>query len=59
MSNKTYTYLFSDLLDGEDFLVEAPSREEAIKIAHYYFGRVKCYGAIPESEAEMLGYDTY
>ncbi len=53
------TYEFSDKVTGEDFLVEAISEDEAIKIAKQYFEEPICYGTISFEEAEMLGWDTY
>ena len=53
------TYDFHDDLTGEDFFVEAETKEEAIEKANEYFETPVCYGEIDDAEAEMLGYDTY
>jgi len=53
------TYEFNDRVTGEDFLVEANTKEEAIEIAKQYFDEPKCFGTVTEEEAEMLGWDTY
>ena len=53
------TYEFNDQSTGEDFFVEANTKEEAMKIAKQYFKKPKCYGTVTEEEAEMMGYDTY
>ena len=53
------TWEFMDLESGEDFFVEAKTKEEAIATAKQYFDEPKCYGTVTDFEAEMLGYDTY
>lgn len=53
------TWEFTDIETGEDFFVEADTKEEAIAKAKQYFDTPKCYGAVTDFEAEMLGYDTY
>lgn len=53
-------YLFTDYATGEDFIVEALSKESAIKIAKEYFAD-PCGDPerITYEEAEMMGLDTY
>ena len=54
-----FTWLFEDKTSGEEFFVEAETREKAKEIAKGYFSKPKCYGAVPEEYAEAAGYDTY
>lgn len=54
-----FTWLFEDKIYGEEFFVEAETREKAEEIAESYFPRPECYGAVPEEYAEAVGYDTY
>lgn len=53
-------YLFTDYATGEDFIIEALSKESAVKIAKEYFadpcGKPE---RITDEEAEMMGLDTY
>ena len=53
-------YLFTDYATGEDFIVEALSTKNAIKIAKEYFAD-PCGDPekITYEEAEMMGLDTY
>lgn len=46
---------------GYEFLVEAPTRKEAFKIAENFFPdeTIQCYGTVSQFEAEWLGIDTY
>jgi hypothetical protein len=53
------TYEFNDRVTGEDFLVEAQCEADALETAQRYFDEPKCFGAVTEEEAEMLGWDTY
>ena len=53
------TWEFTDLYTGEDFFVEAETKEEAMAKAKKYFDAPKCYGTVTDFEADMLGYDTY
>lgn len=54
-----FTWSFDDKETGEDFFVEAETKEEAMAIAKKYFEKPKCYGTVPEFYAEAMGYDTY
>lgn len=54
-----FTWLFEDKESGEEFFVEAETRDKAKEIAEGYFSKPKCYGAVPEEYAEAAGYDTY
>lgn len=62
---KTYYYECTDpdsVLCGEEFFVEATTKEEAERIAHKYFGineELTCHGTVSEFEAECMGLDTY
>ena len=53
------TWEFSDEETGEDFFVEAPTREEAIKKARVMFNSPECFGEVSEAYAEAVGWDTY
>lgn len=53
------TWEFDDKVTGEDFFVEAETREEAIEIAKKYFEKPTCYDWVSEEFAELMGYDTY
>lgn len=53
------TWEFDDKVTGEDFFVEANTKEEAIQIAKNYFEKPVCYGEVDDFTADMLGYDTY
>ncbi len=56
---KMKNYLCWDEVTGEEFIVEALSKEEARKIADMYFEEPKIDSQISDFEAEMLGLDTY
>ena len=53
-------WLFCDYESGEDFIVEAPTKEEAVEIAKEYFAD-PCGDPdeISDFEAEIMGLDTY
>jgi len=53
-------WLFCDYASGEDFIVEAPTKEKAVDIAKEYFAD-PCGNPdeISDFEAEMMGLDTY
>ena len=53
-------WLFCDYASGEDFIVEAPTKEKALEIANEYFAD-PCGDPdeISEYEAECMGLDTY
>ena len=53
------TFTFYDKVSGEDFLVEAKNRTEAMTIAKDNFDTPICTGIIDPAVAEMLGIDTY
>lgn len=54
------TFWFKDKESGEEFFVEAEDVSAAIHIACVNFGyNVKCYGTLPEWQAEAMGLDTY
>ena len=53
------TWEFDDKVTGEDFFVEAETREEAIEIAKKYFDEPECFGEVSEEFAELMGWDTY
>lgn len=53
------TWEFTDRASGEDFFVEAETKELAEEIANTFFKEPKCLGEIDETLAEMMGYDTY
>ena len=48
-------------IEGEEFFVQATTREEADDIvAQYFEGEQYCYhGRYTDEEAEMMGLDTY
>ena len=52
--------LFCDYESGEDFIVEASTKEKALEIASEYFAD-PCGNPdeISDFEAEMMGLDTY
>lgn len=61
---KTFWYGVRDektSLDGEEFFVEADSKETADKIVERYFPHVHVsfFGRVSEYFAECMGYDTY
>lgn len=53
-------WLFCDYESGEDFIVEAPTKEKALEIAGEYFAD-PCGNPdeITDYEAECMGLDTY
>ena len=53
-------WLFCDYASGEDFIVEAPTKEKALETAKEYFAD-PCGNPdeISDFEAEMMGLDTY
>lgn len=53
-------WLFCDYATREDFIVEASTKEKAIKVAKRYFAD-PCGDPdeISDYEAEMMGLDTY
>lgn len=51
-------YLFEDE-NGEEFIVEATTRENAKSIALDYFNEPKFICELSDFEAEMSGIDTY
>ena len=53
------TWYFEEIETGEEFFVEAETKEEAKEKIKDYFEAVKCYGTVTEFEAEMMGLDTY
>ena len=53
------TFWFEDYDTGEEFFVEVPTKEEAIKIARTYFADPSLIDVIDIEEAEMMGLDTY
>lgn len=52
-------YLMTDDATGEDFIVEALDKEEAMETAEIYFNLPRVIDEISDFEAETLGYDTY
>lgn len=64
MKTKTYWYGIKDdesIFNGEEFFVEAVSKEEADRIAHETFGdfHIAYFGRVSEYFAECMGLDTY
>lgn len=53
------TWECDDLATGEDYFVEAATKEEAMAIAKEYFEQPRVFGTVTEFEAEVMGYDTY
>lgn len=54
-----FDYLFKDRETGEEFLVEAESYTEAVKIVRQYFNDYTFLEKLSVEEGEMLGLDTY
>jgi hypothetical protein len=54
-----HNYLFRDENTGEDFLVYAQNKEQAIEIAKEYFEAPAFDSEVSDFEAEMMGLDTY
>ena len=52
-------FLMTDRETGEDFIVMAETKEEAMAIAEKYFEEPHIDDEITDFEAEMLGLDTY
>ena len=52
-------WLFTDYASGEDFIVEAKTKDEAKYIASEYFAEPDEPEEISDFEAEMMGLDTY
>lgn len=52
-------FYFVDNETGEDFIVEADTKHDAIHIAHVYFEEPQLLREISDYEAEMIGVDTY
>ena len=52
-------YLFHDYETGEDFIIEADTKEQAYLGAYIYFKDPKFCREISYFEAEMSGLDTY
>ena len=52
-------YLFIDDQNGEEFLVGAADKDEAIDIACSYFEDFHLVGRMTEEEAENSGLDEY
>lgn len=59
MNEKLFDYLFEDKETGEQFLVEADSYTEAVKIVRQYFDNYSFLEKMSVEEGEMLGLDTY
>ena len=53
------TYLFEDSETGEEFFVEATTKEEAKEIAETYFEEPQLLIRVSEEFAERMGLDTY
>lgn len=53
------SWLFTDYASGEDFIVEAETRDEAKYIANEYFADPDEPEEISEYDAECMGLDTY
>lgn len=54
-----HNYLFCDGVTGEEFLVYAQNRAQAIVIANEYFEEPQFDSEVSDYEAEMMGLDTY
>jgi hypothetical protein len=54
-----YNYLFWDEVTGEEFLVYAQNKNQAIEIANEYFEEPQFDSEVTDFEAEMMGLDTY
>lgn len=54
-------YMFIDNASGEEFFVQASSKDAAEQVANFYFveGDLEYCGEYSDSEAEMIGFDTY
>lgn len=52
-------FYFVDNETGEDFIVVADTKHDAIHIASVYFEEPQFLREISEYEAEMIGVDTY
>lgn len=53
------TYLFEDLVTGEEFFVEANSLKEAQETANTFFEEPNLISKVTTEFAEMAGLDTY
>lgn len=53
------TFLFHDEATGEEFFVEANTKETAIERAKQYFDEPSFDAEVDEEFAEMVGLDTY
>ncbi len=53
------TWYFEDMVSGEEFFVEAISKEWAETIALTYFEQPQLHGEVSEEFAEWMGFDTY
>ena len=53
------TFYFEDMVSGEEFFVEALTKEAAIDTALTYFEQPHLYGEVSEEFAEWMGLDTY
>ncbi|MBO7694681.1 MAG: hypothetical protein J6T10_18855 [Methanobrevibacter sp.] len=54
-----HNYLFWDEVTGEEFLVYAQNKKQAIEIANEYFEEPQFDSEVTDFEAEMMGLDTY
>lgn len=54
-----WDFLFYDEETGEEFFVECETLKEAKRTAKMYFAEPKYIDKYSETEAEILGYDTY
>lgn len=54
-----YNYLFWDEATGEEFLVYAQNKNQAIEIANEYFEEPQFDSEVTDFDAEMMGLDTY
>lgn len=55
----TKNYLFNDSATGEQFVVEAKTKAEAMEIAKEYFEEPEFDSLVSDEYAEWLGVDTY
>ncbi len=54
-----HNYLFWDEVTGEEFLVYAQNKDQAIEIANDYFEEPHFDSEVTDDEAEIMGLDTY
>ena len=52
-------WLMYDVVSGEEFIVEAKNKKEALAIGNRYFEDARISCEITDEEADYLGLDTY